>query len=104
MFQIRFHIQNGVTFGCLFKKTRFFFVVFGSNLRLRVGVFFEEGPAFRCPESVALAADFEREGAAVFWVEAEGVGSGGVGGWGLGGDFRVGRLIYIYIHIFLKSI
>eukprot|EP00434_Breviolum_minutum_P000940 symbB.v1.2.000827.t1/scaffold49.1/size384103/11 len=25
-----------------------------------------EGPAFRCPESVALAADFEREGAAVF--------------------------------------
>ena len=87
-------------------KKHVFFVVFGSNLRLRVGVFFEEGPAFRCPESVALAADFEREGAAVFWVEAEGVGSGGVGGWGLGGDFRVGRLIYIYIYtyIFLKSI
>ena len=45
------------------------------------GFFVQEGPAFRCPESVALAADFEREGAAVFWVEAWGVGRRGVGGW-----------------------
>ena len=43
----------------------------------------QEGPAFRCPESVALAADFEREGAEVFWVEAmRGVGLEGFLGVG----------------------
>ena len=62
-------------------------------LVLCFGRFSQEGPAFRCPESVALAADFEREGAEVFWVEAgliwEGVG-------------RVGML-YIYIYTVQKG-
>ena len=78
-FQICFHIPNGVPFGCLLKQKG------GSPFRgflVRVPsvfgwVFFsEEGPAFRCPESVALATDFEREGAAVFWVEAGGARRG----------------------------
>eukprot|EP00435_Cladocopium_sp_Y103_P021422 s269_g5.t1 len=30
-----------------------------------------EGPAFRCPESVALSKDFVRYGAEVFWVEVK---------------------------------
>lgn len=101
-----FHIPNGVPFGCLLKKKnapspfRGFWFGSSSNLRLRVGgdLFVQEGPAFRCPESVALATDFEREGAAVFWVEAEGARRG----WWLvqEGDFRVGMLISIYIYIF----
>ena len=77
-----FHIPNGVPFGCLLKKkTRSLFRGFWFEPPSSGGFFVQEGPAFRCPESVALAADFEREGAAVFWVEAWGVGRRGVGGW-----------------------
>lgn len=77
-----FHIRMG-SFWMSLKKHPLVFLV------LCFGRFSQEGPAFRCPESVALAADFEREGAEVFWVEAgliwEGVG-------------RVGMFIYIYIY------
>ena len=73
---------NGVTLGCLFKKRGppWWFLVRTSVFG---GCFFEEGPAFRCPESVALAADFEREGAAVFWVEAWGWQEGEGLVWGV---------------------
>ena len=45
---------------------------------LRSGAPRQEGPAFRCPESVALSKDFQRYGARVFWVEATRHGSDGL--------------------------